>query len=435
MRRGDIGIGCGRSFQKNVLERSVRRRVFQRKYDEEIKRIAQSGKIPYPKDFSEKVERYCENLPDGSVSETELSYFRSSRRRKYVPYFRYGLVAASIACFLLVIAPVSADLQGHWKRMVEMKGQEKERYVSELNMSATNGDSFSRTWTDSETKRLEKLTFSYEQGQTYPAGEITSVDAETEVRPDRVCFLAKSSTFYLPERELTDEQLLQIIDFQHKREYSLGESVAENGEGDEDLSVQGRNGRAGISRRNAIEAGVEWIETIYGKDVSAWECKVDKTDSSDGKFGAYRITFREAKTAEAYAATVRDTDGKIVGAGCVNNGHEEDMSEELSVGGKKELRKQYQTVKDLARKLDGKREIASGYCEYLKDLENGFLPFGNINFWLVYPDGTGWKITYSLNSREYRKFNYIEDISVQVGENNISSLESSTRKKMSVKFE
>lgn len=36
-----------------------------------------------------------------------------------------------------------------------------------------------------------------------------------------VAFYAERSTFFLPEKELTDEQLPELIDFKEKREYSL----------------------------------------------------------------------------------------------------------------------------------------------------------------------------------------------------------------------
>lgn len=35
------------------------------------------------------------------------------------------------------------------------------------------------------------------------------------------CFLVPNSTFYLPDRELTEEEMLQIIDFYAKRDYAL----------------------------------------------------------------------------------------------------------------------------------------------------------------------------------------------------------------------
>lgn len=430
---GDSGGRMWKEFScgKLYLERSVRKRVFQREYDEAVRKIAQSGKIPYPKDYAEQVKRYCENLPDGRLSGTGLLRNGRSYRRRYAPCFRYGLVAAGIACFLLMIVPTSADVYGHWERMVEMSAQEKASYVSDLNASAANGDSFSREWTESESKRLEKLTAAYEQGQKYPEGEIISVNAETEVQPDQVCFLAKSSTFYLPQQKLTDEQLLQFIDFQHKREYSLKESVADNGDSDEGLSAQNENVQAGISRSDAVKAGMEWIEEIYGKSVDAWKCSVKEEENVD----AYRITFRENKTAEEYMAFVRKTSGRIVGLERTDNGIGEEMPEGQPAGSKKKLRKQYQKAKDLAGKLDGSQETASGYCEYLQDLDTELLPFGVISFWVVRPDGSGWKITYSLSNREYVKFNYFSDFAAQVGKNNISGLESSTRKKISVKFE
>lgn len=46
-----------------------------------------------------------------------------------------------------------------------------------------------------------------------------------------MAFYAERSTFFLPEKELTDEQLLELIDFKEKREYSLAKISEEIAEG------------------------------------------------------------------------------------------------------------------------------------------------------------------------------------------------------------
>ena len=44
---------------------------------------------------------------------------------------------------------------------------------------------------------------------------------KSEVVHGELCFCVENSTFYLPKQELTDDELLQIIDFMEKRDYSV----------------------------------------------------------------------------------------------------------------------------------------------------------------------------------------------------------------------
>ena len=54
-----------------------------------------------------------------------------------------------------------------------------------------------------------------------------------------VAFYAARSTFFLPEEEMTEEELLELIDFREKRDYSLAKITEE------------------------IEAGVPFSEAFY----------------------------------------------------------------------------------------------------------------------------------------------------------------------------
>lgn len=42
-----------------------------------------------------------------------------------------------------------------------------------------------------------------------------------------VAFYAARSTFFLPEEEMTEEELLELIDFREKRDYSLAKITEE----------------------------------------------------------------------------------------------------------------------------------------------------------------------------------------------------------------
>ena len=63
----------------------------------------------------------------------------------------------------------------------------------------------------------------YKKG-TLPETKLKEVDSQKEVKANggkEVVYCRANSTFYLPKSELTDEQLLQIIDFNERRDYAL----------------------------------------------------------------------------------------------------------------------------------------------------------------------------------------------------------------------
>lgn len=58
----------------------------------------------------------------------------------------------------------------------------------------------------------------------WPETKLKEVDSQKEVKANggkEVVYCRANSTFYLPKSELTDEQLLQIIDFNERRDYAL----------------------------------------------------------------------------------------------------------------------------------------------------------------------------------------------------------------------
>lgn len=373
-------------------------------YDQAIWKITQREDYPCPDIFSAKMEMLYEGLPERGMAAGRWFCRKKTNRIQQHPYFRYGFIAAGVLCLLLINTPVSANLQGYCRRMAAMKNREKERYVSEVEKFHADGDRFSRALRASEWERLGALTETYEQEENFPVGQVTSIDSETEVQQGEIGFCAKNSTFYLPDSELTEEQLLEIIDFRHKREYSL----AEKGEEDKKASDVGNNDRSDsrkLSREEAVAVGGEWIRRIYGKRVTGWESIVEETDSAQG--GYHSITYRNEKTSAEYIVSICDADKKLCALQCVYNGEAENMSQGWSVGSKKIIKKRYREVKRLAAKLNDSKRIVSASCEYFTDRETGKLSLGCVSFRLKYKDQTALRVAYSLNSHEYYQFDYM----------------------------
>ena len=128
------------------------------------------------------------------------------------------LVAALVAvCSITVTAAVSA-----WKqRMEAMNAKEMEEYFVQAHINKIGVDNYNRPFTDKENERLLTLSISYEEEGLFPEGALTMISAPEEYKGKGVAFYGETATFFFPEKEMSDEELLQIIDFRHKRDYSL----------------------------------------------------------------------------------------------------------------------------------------------------------------------------------------------------------------------
>lgn len=154
------------------------------------------------------------------------------RKKKPMNFRRSLILAAALAALFSITAVASA---GALKQRMEAMNKEKlEEYFAQIHSSFMGADNYNRSYTDGERERMDKLRISYEEQGLFPEGELTMLDEAEDYKGKNVAFFKKTSTFFFPEKEMSDEELLQIIDFYAKREYSLqkmNEMIAE-GEAD-----------------------------------------------------------------------------------------------------------------------------------------------------------------------------------------------------------
>lgn len=78
---------------------------------------------------------------------------------------------------------------------------------------------FSRDLTFDELGRRKVLMMLYKNSGKLPEHPISMIQNVNEYKGEGVAFCSSNCTYYLPENELNDEQLLELIDFQIKVEY------------------------------------------------------------------------------------------------------------------------------------------------------------------------------------------------------------------------
>ena len=231
--------------------------------DRKLYKMAEQEQMAISEDLDARVDDILQHLE------------KSGRGSRHHYSFRRAAILAA-ACLVLASATVAASGM-YQARMENMNHEKLEEYFAQLQEANVSADTYSRPMTESETARLEELRQAYLEQGYFPKKELTLIDSPEKYKKG-VAFYAERSTFFLPEKELTDEQLLELIDFKEKREYSLAKISEEieagsyeyvKTEPEKDAAQQGHTAQQGTSGTvlGADTATQKW-KIAYEGDVS-----------------------------------------------------------------------------------------------------------------------------------------------------------------------
>ena len=241
--------------------------------DRKIRKMAEAERMAVPESLDAKVE----NILDGLETEKKDSKNTDGKRvNQTVRHYGFRrIVIPAAACLLLASVTVTAS--GLYRARMESMNHEKlETYFSGLQEADVAADSYSRPLTDGEKNRLEELRQAYLEEGYFPQKELAMLDSPEKYKKG-VAFYAARSTFFLPEEEMTEEELLELIVFREKRDYSLAKITEEIEAGDyeyvktEDSALPGDKSQESGSQQiqGAGEASV-----VPGADTAAQEWQI-----------------------------------------------------------------------------------------------------------------------------------------------------------------
>lgn len=253
--------------------------------DRKIRKMAEAERMAVPESLDAKVE----NILDGLETEKKDSKNTDGKRvNQTVCHYGFRrIVIPAVACLLLASVTVTAS--GLYRARMESMNHEKlETYFSGLQDADVAADSYSRPLTDGEKNRLEELRQAYLEEGYFPQKELAMLDSPEKYKKG-VAFYAARSTFFLPEEEMTEEELLELIDFREKRDYSLAKITEEIEAGDyeyvktEDSAVSEEMsqtedsvglGEMSQTGRSQQEQGTGAASVVLGADTAAQEWQI-----------------------------------------------------------------------------------------------------------------------------------------------------------------
>ncbi len=176
------------------------------RFEQELLHLAEQEKMIVPETVYRKVDDTLVSLSAGPI-------------RKKMTWKKAVLLAAVLTamCSVTVTAAVGA-LQ---RRMEAMNQKEIADYFVQIYTSKLGADNYNRPMKEEERNRMAQLHVSYEQEAVFPQKALTMLSSPDAYKGKGVGFYKETSTFFLPEKDMSDEELLQIIDFVHRRDYSL----------------------------------------------------------------------------------------------------------------------------------------------------------------------------------------------------------------------
>lgn len=176
------------------------------KFEQDLFDMAKREKLVVPDAVYAKVDDTLDGIT------THERFFRMNLKK--------SLALAAVFVMLFSVT-VSAAVGALRQRMEAMNEQEMEEYFVNIYTAKIGVDSYNRPYTDAEKTRMKELRLAYEEEALFPAGILTMISEPEEYKGRGVAFYGNTATFFFPNKEMSDEELLQIIDFQYKRDYSL----------------------------------------------------------------------------------------------------------------------------------------------------------------------------------------------------------------------
>lgn len=230
------------------------------------------------------------------------------------------MVAAAAALALtagVISTPVRAFVASVvTERMESVPGEEMKDLNDMVQSQNVLADGFSRAYSDREKERSKALWQAYESG-TFPEKVIVQVDDADAAPEGTLCYIRAMGVFNLPAQEMTDEEMLEIIDFQHKMSYAVAHGSQVQDARAESKEKEARlkkilQDAGGISGDEAVEIAKKQFETDLGDAADGLELMTDSLGRSASLLDASDYAELESKAGVIYEVSFGNTDSHAV---------------------------------------------------------------------------------------------------------------------------
>ncbi len=301
-----------------------------------------------------------------------------------------------VACvvFLLMLSVISvtsyAAVNLFRDRMSAMPEEVREKYNHDVQESNAEADAYSRKLTESEEEKMVSLRKQYEKEGRFPQKEIEQVKSSEDIVKSELYFVAEESKFYLPERTLSDEEMLEIIDLQEKRDYSVQQQNLTGDGSDREVKTDVR----------LEERSIGVVTELYNMDEG--DLEIVTADVEDGCY-VYEIKGEDVLFS-VYFSEENETERVILKKGNLPAHQSGVKGDELKI------RQIAKKMKRQAEVFTGKKAEAQSIYSLVDDREN--LAYGTVSCYNQMADGSGCVAVYSSAYQDLYDIYAIDDVTM-----------------------
>lgn len=353
--------------------------------DRKIKEMACQTKCQTSKEYEQQIDLILKQIQE----ENNMSPTHKKKN------FRLRYAICTLVVLLLMSIPTVAAVDYVRERMSKLDENEQKKYqeTAETTVPDTEAITYSRQFNAEEQQRYDELMIEYEGKGRFPEGELLIVDVSDNADTKLVVYENETRTLYLPSRSLTDEELLQIIDFYHKADYSLQQSdVAKQAKEKQKELENALPSNEAISKEQAAELAAYYIKAMFDVESSNIQVDYGETEISEGD-GDYLCSYVDGAftynvVLESSTAKLTNIDMSIIDVDFY--AQPATIDEEVFIAKAKEAKKLFYNI------YGEETGIVSITCSYKKD-ENQNVPYGNVLYYFEFEDGAAARFSYNVN--------------------------------------
>lgn len=319
--------------------------------------------------------------------------------------FSFRYVAAVLGICLLMASGAKAAVNVYREYLSSMSQEDKDLLNEKTQKVTDNSDHFSRELSNGEHQKMEYLRNKYENDGLFPQEKIIETDNKNEVKIGELTFCYENSTFYIPDEELTDEEILQIVDFWERRDYAVKE---------ENSGAQGLRKEQKVSQEEADRIAKVALQRVYGLDADSVTSSIefDSAELSEkASVPSYFISL--SKDSWDYDACIEvDSESGTINQMSISHKTKEECISGIKVneGEYKEYAGQIYNILSAIGEEAYVEEMRLIY-KYCKD---GMLNRGNVKYLVKLKDESGYVFLYSANTKMvynfYKVYNYVNTL-------------------------
>lgn len=263
---------------------------------------------------------------------------------------------------------------------------------------ATEAACFSREMSEEEWARRCDLQDRYEEGELAPKEEIDIVDKmeDTDREVEHPVFEIWNHEYFLPERTLTDEDLLRMIDF----EYKLSAAVSQR---NEELSKAAEASPDKVEEDEAMKIAGSAVEKMFGLDASSMDKEVDYNGA-----GSYYVELSEkSESTVFYTVMIAMGTGQVEWIYVHDNDYGRGNAVEINQEFEQLYSANYKKAKTILEDILGSdMEIISSGYQYMADMGGKEIPEGGsriIYYYFQMENGIVYDMQYFIDNSCFKR--------------------------------